>query len=794
MGTSMTFLTNARHLRAHGATITALLLSCTGLSSSPAMAQAAPADDGNADAIVVTARRTSERLTDVPIAIQAFNAEELRRKNISGLEDIANYTPGVKFADFVTGFNGNVTIRGLQQSNVQNAVGNVGVFIDNIYLQRSYIINPGLGDYERIEIVKGPQSALYGENTFSGAINYVTRMPSDKLQINATASGGNAGYLFGEIGVGAPIIPDILGARVYYGRSSYGGTWRNKYPGIRGDLKRLGGYDRESYSGVVRFTPTNTLTVTGSYQKSSKTEEIRPYYTIDGNLLDDRMNCGTIVPATGRGSLWCGDLPSDPQDRRSGAGNPPPGVIAAQQPDLKASSRIWRANAEWKPIEHMTLAYTFGDVAARAYEQFAFQSNPYNPVGRTTQSVQKEGGVLHYTSHEGRAIFANPDFPLSGEIGYFHSEATDRFIFGTALVPVNSDIPLYSSDPLSNAGINATRRSTNKYKTDAVFGRLEYKIGQATLSGEVRRSRIKLATDDRVARVANPALPILAETFKSWLPRFTAKFQADRDLMLYVSAAKGEKAGGFNGYVTGAVVLLPDEQSFGPESNWTYEAGLKGSFFDRRLTVNLSAFYVDWSNKQTTVVPANYPVDLTAAGVVPPRIYGVSGSARSYGIEVGGNLRATDALRINYALTLQNPKYRNAFAQEYAASCDNVVCPRTTDLHGNTIEGVSKVQASAGADYQFQISENIQGFFSVDETFRGRQYAQTVNVTTIAPVWLTNLQAGANIGENWRVFLWAKNLFDRKYVSASLAIPTIRQYNVNLGERQTFGLTASFNY
>ena len=763
----------------------------------PAIAQDAPvaAEEPAAPGeILVTARRSSERLSDIPMSVDAFSNETLKEKNISGLEEIANYTPGLKFADFATGFNGNIAIRGLQQASVQNAVGNVGVFVDNIYLQRTYMINSGLGDYERIEVVKGPQSALYGENTFSGAINYVTRLPGDELEMNGTVSIGNGGYAQIEGAIGGPIIKDLLAARVYYGRSTYNGVWKNNMPGIAGHLEELGGYDRENFSASLVLTPTSRLKITAQYNESTRNEEIKPYYTLDGNLLDDKMNCGTIVAATGRGALWCGDLPSNPDDRRSGAGSAPGGLLSIDQPNLMGGSRMWRGNVQWEATDDLTLAYTYGNVEGHALAQFSFQSNPINPIGRTTISVQKEGGRLEYDSHEFRAIFANSDFPLSGELGYFHSEATDRFIFGTGVVPVNTPIPLFSRDPLNTTGVSASRNGIARYNTDAIFGRLNMKVGAATVSAELRRSEVQISQDDRIARTANPDLPLLEATFRSWLPRFTASYELNDGTMLYGSMAKGEKAGGFNGYVTGTVQLLESEQSFGPESNWTYEVGLKGSFFDRKLSTNLSLFYVDWANKQTTVIPFNYPVDLTSAGVVPARIYGVAGSARSLGVELSGQVRPTSGLSFNYALSWQDPKYRKAFAQDYAAACDNVVCPRSGDLTGNTIEGVSKVQGTIGVDYRFDLSDTVEMFFMADESYRGRQYVNPVNVTTIAPVWLTNFQVGANIDRNIKVFAWAKNLFDEKYVSASLAIPTIRQYNVNMGERRTFGLTASFNY
>jgi len=184
------------------------------------------------EAIVVTARRMEENVQDVPIAITSFSGEGMERRGITDLEGVAAYTAGLNYDDFVTAFNGLVTLRGLVQANIQNRVTNVAVFTDGLHIPRNYAIDLGV-DFERVEVVKGPQSALYGQNAFAGAINYVTVKPSltdFEASISGTAGMDDLQGIKGSISV--PIIQDKLAARAFIGQSEFDGNRTNSFPGV----------------------------------------------------------------------------------------------------------------------------------------------------------------------------------------------------------------------------------------------------------------------------------------------------------------------------------------------------------------------------------------------------------------------------------------------------------------------------------------------------------------------------------------------------------------------------------
>ncbi|MEE4454026.1 TonB-dependent receptor [Novosphingobium resinovorum] len=786
-----------------------LLLGCClgALILSPLQAEAQAVDEGAGSPsgdIVVTARRTEERIQDVPLSIQALSAEQMSEKGMNDLQDVANNTPGLRFTDFLSKFNGNAVIRGLSQSNVQNAIGNTGVFIDGIYLQRGYMVDSQLGDYQRIEIVKGPQSALYGQNTFSGAINYVLSQPTDELHANGQASVGNGGYTDVRAGIGGPIIPGILSGRIYYARADFDGVWKNNYPGAGStDMGHFGGYKRRNFSGSLKLTPTDGLTITGTYYRLTREEKIRAFYTIDGNLKEDQLNCGT-VGSNGSPRLWCGNLPSSPDGKRSGVntGNYPDGLFSVPQPGMRGKTEMYHVAAEYRISPAFTFNYDFGKVRGEGIEQSLFASNSYYLTSDsyrtpTTPSIsrQREAGLLKYESHDARLAFDNGG-PLTFDFGYFHSKAWDSFLFGLGYGVQAGQAAITSDDwdPLSAGGVTLFNNRLTEYWTDSGYGRVGYKLfdDTVTLGAEARYTHARLRTLDRLT----PTLDPLEATYNSLTPRFSIRYEPNRDLMFYASAAKGVKAGGFNGYVSGSVTLTEAERSFGEEVNWTYEVGAKGSAFNRAVNFAAAVFYIDWQKRQIAAPPSNYvpPENSNSGGGAVPSIYISGGAAESYGVELSGDVKAGQGLTLNGSFAWQHATAKaGATAPASSQFCDDIVCRADGSVEGNYLGNVPEFQGTVGFDYRTAINDDLQFFMGADEIYRGKMYVDGTNTASIAPYWLTNARVGIDAG-TWKAFFWAKNLLNRKYAEASFVVPSIYQYNVSLGDLRTFGVTLSAKY
>lgn len=772
----------------HGASAGVLVLATATSGAFAAHAQETEAsDEARMNTVTVTTRRSEENLQDVPIAITAIGEEAILDQGIADFDDIAAYTPGLSFKDFVTGFNGVATMRGLAQANVQDSTGNVGTFVDGIYLQRGYMVNFALADMERIEVVKGPQSALYGQNTFSGAINVVTQRPGDELEVDASVTLGDYDRQEVKLAVGGPIIDGILGGRVFYGNSSYGGSIENTYPGISGDFDHFGGYEREAYSGILEFTPTDYLTFEGFYQHYERDEEQRAYYAI--SCTDGEWNCNADD------GLWFnGTLPTDHTELLSGA-NPdrPDGLFSVPQPNLVTETDLYRFSAEWDINEDWSLSYLFGKAEASALEQFWFQSNTYNPIGGLgVYTNQHEGGTLDFQSNELRLAFDGGG-PLTGEFGYYTSEADDEFAFGLNLQPADGEIDSLTDDPVSldTMFLPFNHRSTT-FETEAVFARAEYEFldGQLVAGLEGRYTITDVVVRDNLARQAavdggldpDVEAPDLTDQWKEFTPRATVNYFVTPENMIYASVGRGVKSGGFNGYVTGTVPLDEDERSYGSESNWTYEIGAKNEFLDGRLFTNAALFYTDWTNQQISVVPRNYTVVIGEDDRAVPGIFGAVGDSTAWGLEFETSWVPNEnwSFFANFAYT----------DTEYGEGANN---PAYGEVSGNTIPGASPVTASLGFQYDRPLTQELDGFFALDANYDSDQYVTPDNQIEIEGRTLFNMRAGVTYGDV-KAFVYVKNLTDEEYIDGVFTIASLYRIVPSFGERRTAGITLSYSY
>jgi len=275
--------------------------------------------------IVVTARKRSENLRDVPLAITAFTETALERRNITSLSSLAAATPNLTFTqDAGGGFNIPV-MRGIASVDARAFDNATGLFIDGYYVSGRSAITLEMFDIERVEVVKGPQSALYGRNTFSGAINYVTKKPSDTLEgkLLATIADHNTQKLVGSLS--GPLVEGRVGFRAAAAYDQTNGTYSNNTavgsrlggPGGTRVKGGLGGHEYKTVTGTLQFTPSDNFVA-----------QVRAYYSDD--MVDSLPN-GLVQPNCGRGGgtatrplgpqYYCGeilgvnrnDLGSDPR-------------------------------------------------------------------------------------------------------------------------------------------------------------------------------------------------------------------------------------------------------------------------------------------------------------------------------------------------------------------------------------------------------------------------------------------------------------------------------------------------
>lgn len=250
------------------ATILATSVATLALSAGATFAQQAPATEPAAtqvDEIIVTARKREERLADVPLSVTAITAETLERRQLTSVRDVALVTPGLNINSDAAG-RGFLSIRGIGTTLLDSVQPGVGIFVDGVYqANTSYLNSPTLA-VEQIEVLRGPQSTLFGQNTLGGAINVTTKQPTNTPEgrVTATYAGPDNYYIFGATASG-PLIEDTLFARVSVGTQGRDGFIENSLLGYE-DANRL---EQSTVRGALRWlAPGNAVITVNAFADS----------------------------------------------------------------------------------------------------------------------------------------------------------------------------------------------------------------------------------------------------------------------------------------------------------------------------------------------------------------------------------------------------------------------------------------------------------------------------------------------------------------------------------------------
>ncbi|WP_439533662.1 TonB-dependent receptor [Polymorphobacter sp.] len=747
----------------------------------------------DSEIVVVTTRNRTEDIQDVPLAITAISAAEIERRSIQGLEDVARFTAGFSF-ETLDGGSGAPVIRGLTQVAAFNREQTTALFYDGIYLPRAFLFDPNTQNLERIEIAKGPQSSRFGRNAFAGAINFIPK----KASLDATS--GEVFATYGsydrfDIGgnVNLVVVPDRVALFGSYFKTEFDGSWENTHPFANagfdpGTNGRAGGFDNQAFSASALLRPVDRLMVSLSYFGSRISQEALP--TDYRNLLNELGNFGPLG-ATGRPRLFRGSFPK-PNDAV---------VVEPRGFGRQADMDTFRAELNLEISDGLQASYIFGKIKANSLTAFQSEPDPAVCGGVITPALYNNGAVtcnfqasplgsLDYSSHEARLAYDNGG-AWTVAIGGFALKGTDRNFF------VSVNVPALSAQNL--APINITNVSTGptgafpfdparfrnlvvrdeETTTDVVAGFAEASVafndGRSRLSVEGRYTSEKIETISVVTGI--PVVPG-GRTFNFFTPRVTLEHDLADTSLVYATVARGAKAGGFN---SGALDKV-QYGAFDPEFNWTYEIGSKNQFFDRRMTLNLAAFYTRWTNQQLTAPDPSNPGDLRQGITLN------IGNSRVLGFEAEGRFLVSDAVSIDASLAYIDSQFsKGAFDQSW------VVQGLSGDLEGLALPRAPKLQLGLGMQYEGRINADLGYFLRADGSYQSKQYSDTANNVIVDGRELFSARAGLKYRQ-FALDFWVRNLFDKKYVSAANFIyqtpPSSNLLGAIYGERRTLGVTA----
>ena len=701
--------------------------------------------------VVVTARRRDEALQDVPIAITAYSGKQLERQGAVDITDIGDTTPNVTF-EVSRGTNSTLTafIRGVgQQDPVAGFEQGVGLYLDDVYLNRPQGAVLDIYDVERIEVLRGPQGTLYGRNTIGGAIKYVTRRLSDDPTLRLRATVGTYGQLDAVATASYPIA-DMLRVGASVARLTRDGFGRNFTTGDDN-------YNKDVRAGRISAEigrdDSALLRLSADYTKDTTNPR-------GGHRLIPGLRSG--APVLGNEYNSRGGL-DDPKQKVISKGAAAHGKVRIADGITVKSITAVRRDTSGTPIDFDALPAIDVDVPA-VYKNKQF-----------SQEVQ-----LEYSRG-----------PLSGVAGAYYLDANALTAF---------DVRLYTSLP----GFTAITEADVDTKTWAIFGDYSYEISdQFSVSLGGRYTNDQRHTSVLRQSLVNGGSPrfggtagfgngtVIATTSdfegertdKAFTPRASVSFKPNDDHHFYASYAKGFKGGGFD--PRGQSTQAPDEDgdgdrdaddiyeymAFDPEKVTSYELGWKASLFDKRVFTGLAIFNASYRDVQ---IP-------TSIGCViggRPNFCGLTsnaGKARIRGVEFEGNARlfgTPRGSRVNFGWALG---YLDAEFQEFLSF---VAFDRTTGLpitpvevdvaNFRKIQNTPKWTASGTLSYSTPLAGGDLNLMST-LSYRSKSQQFEIRSPMLDQKGFSLLDASATYdlpGGHWTFGLYGKNLADTRYKSA----------------------------
>ena len=695
-------------------------LCATFLTGQAALAQgsarnAPAAETGGLEEVVVTARKKTETLIDVPLAVAAVTAEQIENRQINSIDDLARFTPGLVFSNAFGRNNERPVIRGaasvLAGTNPTVEAGSA-YFIDGVYYPGD-ISSIDLSDVARAEVIRGPQSALYGRNTYAGAVNFITKSPPKELEISTRGS-VDSDERRASLRIAGPISERVsasLSARYY----KFDGQWKNQLTGLT-----IGQEQSKDISLRIDAEPTDNIKLTLRGQFNEGRDGTRPLFFQSGEL----NNCypGTrslasyvsnITPSTNTNQYYCGEV--GPQliylnDRPvTQTITPTPGFpltsayTAAQVASLTAIGfgsvlptggfYDTRTGVAFSGVNRdLSFASAMGtwDIAGSGYtltldggirsEKVKSGSDSDHsainiiPVLAAVSGISAPPGVRSVANSSASDIQKVKDYSVEVKfgspanrafrwlVGGYHYEQERRVFqldFGS-LEGQSSYSDLY--DTLGTALFGSVEYDfTDRFKGTVELRRakdnkgvynFQQRPGFGSPGPQTFGGNADISQTRTIATGGIPNAWVVAPGTGEWTsttPRVTLAYKFSPDLNLYVNYAKGNKPGGYNGGIA-ITNGRPADVTFQPETSTNYELGIKGLFFERHLALNVAFYHTKLDDIQLTT-----PIQAATGALTS--IATNQGSGTSQGVEIDARWKATEFLGFGFTYALADTKF-----------------------------------------------------------------------------------------------------------------------------------------
>lgn len=681
--------------------------------ASPTLAQNSTTDQAEASDsgtglgdIVVTAQRREQRADDVGVSINVLTGSDLKATGTQSIVDLAAITPNVQIKNVLANSIVNVSIRGIGLNDyAANNNPAAGMYVDNVYLVSPAMLSFGLFDVDRVEVLKGPQGDLYGRNTTAGAVNIISRKPSETTDVQLEAGYGtyDSWHLDGAVG-GA--LTSNLTARFAVQTIQQGSGPQTNY--VTGN--RIGKIDRTNGRLQLLWKPSDSFNLLLNAHKGYDRSDVTLYKA--DNVLTTEEN------------------PFASKPRVAGAGVDP-------YMRLESSGVSLTANVSLSPSLTLT--------SISAYEHFT-RLHVEDTDGTSVRYLDAtyDNRIDQY-SQELRLAYHSDNVELIGGGFYSHDKVSTRDEFYAPDL-----LPLFGLAGLDTIG-NTYRQRTDAY---AAFVHGEWTFApKLTLVGGLRYTEERKTFDQATTFLcaAGACSNLFAPVSNNYsTSNFSGKiglnYQAGDRTLIYASVSRGFKSGGFQGQLTfDPSVLTP----FGDEKLTAYELGIKTRLFPN-FQLNAAVFDYEYSDAQIYGPLFDSPVGV---------LFGIAnvGDARVKGFEADARWRPADGLDVRFGVGMIDTEVTRSVVAGVTKGSVLANSPRLT-LNGLvkyewSLSGQAKADITLSGNYQSRVRFDIVR--SPVEAIEGGYF-------------LGNAEVGVSMGENWRASVWVKNIFDRLYRTQAL--------------------------
>ncbi|HET7333869.1 MAG TPA: TonB-dependent receptor [Rhizomicrobium sp.] len=724
-----------------GGSVTALAMATLCGLSVPALAQDnAAADTGAIETVVVTSQRVKEDLQKVPLSVSAFSAQALADSHIETVADIALRTPGFTAVQ-INSASPNYTIRGIGSSEgvSQNAGGDPSVvtFFDGVYVGRGGTADIDAYDLERVEVLRGPQGTLFGKNAIGGLIQLISKKPDDQRSMKLSGTIGNYDLIGVNGQVNVPLTDNLFfsGGVSHKGRSGY--TY-NETTGNHVDDLNI-----STVQGQLRYVANNDLEFLLAADYTDQDQRGQPRH----NICD----------ATFAGGIHCVGINPDPRT-----------VNAYTDGYIKRKLATVRGEINWHTaLGDVTSITAFRKV--RLGYLTPFFSNPVNPPAQI-ESTETDHEDNKQFSQEVRLAFNTWNDRLDGVVGaYYLHESNNR------TEDLLQQFPAPSISGFARYPQSVRARST------AVFGQVNLHIFDGLTATAGARMTWEKKSGDFAGFVVSAPTPTSlppplsgnyavtgSKKWHAFTPRFGLNWQVNDGIMLYASASRGYKSGGFQGIAGSAAGA---STAYDPEFAWSYEAGVKSQWFRDRLHLNASIYQTDYNDLQVSQL-----IPLCCV------VVGNAAKARIKGFELEFIARPAPGLQVDGSYSYLHAKYISFLPTA------------TANYSGNYLTRSPKNKFNLGVQYSHSFNDWL-ATARVDYLYTGSYFFDPNNIPTQTQPAYSMVDARLSISppdSRWEVSLWGKNLGDKLVATYVTAFAPYKQVLVPYAPPRTFGVTLTF--